>query len=74
VSEEDGKRISYGTVRLLDRGVVTIPKSARDALGWGPGTPVRISKTPEGIVIARADETDADQDLPRPQTDRSTRE
>jgi len=43
----------------LDRGVITIPKAARDALGWKPGTPVRISSRPEGIVIARIDDDQA---------------
>lgn len=52
------ERKSYGTVRLLDRGVVTILKAVRDDLGWGPGTPVRISETAEGIVIERIDEAE----------------
>ena len=39
------------TVRVSKRGQVTLPKSIRERLRWGPGTRLLVEDTPEGVLL-----------------------
>ena len=39
------------TTKLSSKGQVVLPKSVRDAHGWGPGTEFVIESTPDGIRL-----------------------
>lgn len=42
------------TTKLSSKGQVIIPKSVRDARGWGPGTTFEIEETKEGLILREA--------------------
>ena len=37
--------------RLSTKGQVILPKTIRDARGWGPGTELMVEETPEGVTL-----------------------
>ena len=39
------------TTKLSSKGQVVLPKSVRDAHGWGPGTEFVIESTPDGVRL-----------------------
>ena len=39
------------TTKLSSKGQVVLPKSLRDAHGWGPGTEFVIESTPDGVRL-----------------------
>lgn len=39
------------TTKLSSKGQVVLPKSVRDAQGWGPGTEFTIESTAEGVTL-----------------------
>ncbi len=39
------------TTKLSSKGQVVLPKSVRDAHGWGPGTEFVIETTPDGVHL-----------------------
>jgi antitoxin PrlF len=47
------------TVRVTDRGEVTLPKAVQDCLGIGPGSLVDFEPAPDGrIVLVKVDLTE----------------
>ena len=39
------------TTKLSSKGQVVLPKSVRDAHGWGPGTEFVVESTPDGVRL-----------------------
>jgi len=39
------------TTKLSSKGQIVLPKSVRDAHGWGPGTEFVIESTPDGVRL-----------------------
>jgi AbrB family looped-hinge helix DNA binding protein len=39
------------TTKLSSKGQVVLPKSVRDAHGWGPGTEFLVESTPDGVRL-----------------------
>lgn len=42
------------TMRVTEKGQVTIPKELRDALGIGPGTEVEFERNKDAIVVRKS--------------------
>lgn len=42
------------TTVLSSKGQVIIPKSLREARRWGPGTPLEVHDTPDGVLLRPA--------------------
>ncbi len=39
------------TTKLSSKGQVVLPKSVREARGWGPGTEFDVEATPDGVRL-----------------------
>lgn len=42
---------AMGTTKLSSKGQVVLPKSVRDAHGWGPGTEFVVESTADGVRL-----------------------
>jgi AbrB family looped-hinge helix DNA binding protein len=42
------------TTTVSTKGQVILPKAIRERRGWGPGTPLLVEETPEGVLLKPA--------------------
>ena len=45
--------------RLSSKGQLVVPKTVRDAHGWGPGTEIEFVESGEGVLLRPVDDLEA---------------